>query len=220
MLMRSRGDPQITYGMQPIRTSAFDLKQTSQNLQYQSNHRCVDCSCGSANNAYTDDSKSRCGFYRNGPSGHTERLTSTVRDQLRYLRAHPLVRTEIHAPERAMVLYSGTLFLKAFEELRSLKGTPEGRHLVKLEEVLKKVEVPDTDYPNLNAYANAVSSKAPHDEEDTLVIWRALFGIYAAQASGQVSFYVGTGVSRDKTDLQNRKVFALTEVHVLARNGT
>jgi hypothetical protein len=141
-----------------------------------------------------------------------------TREFLRYLHAHPLIRTKIHAPEHATVLYAGTFFRKAFEELRALKATPEGRHLVTLEEVLSKVEAPDTDFPNLMAYANAVSTKTPYDD-DTLIIWRALSGIYAAQAKGQVSFYVGKDVSRNKNDLQNRKVFALTEVHVLARNG-
>lgn len=172
-------------------------------------------------------------FYRNCPSDHarnlpqpsesnmthpTRKLRPETRQFLRYLHAHPSVRTEIQAPEHATVLYAGTLFRKAFEELKALQATPTGRHLVMLEDVLKKVAAPDTDYPTLYAYANAASSNERQDE-DTLIIWRALSGIYAAQARGQVSFYVGKGVSRDKNDLQNRKVFALTEVHVLERNG-
>lgn len=147
-----------------------------------------------------------------------QKLRPETRQFLCYLHTHPLVRTKIQAPENATVLYAGTLFREAWKELKAFKATPEGRHLVTLEEVLDKVDAPDTDFPNLNVYANAVSSTERGDE-DTFIIWRALSGIYAAQARGQVSFYVGIGVSRDKADIKKRKVFAVTELQVLARNG-
>ena len=43
------------------------------------------------------------------------------------------------------------------------------------------------------------------------MIWRALSGIFAANAAGKVSFWVGGGVN-------DSKVFVVTEIKVLARN--
>jgi hypothetical protein len=44
-------------------------------------------------------------------------------------------------------------------------------------------------------------------------MWRALSGIFAANAEGAVSFQIGSGVT------PQRKVFAANEVAVLARNS-
>ena len=43
------------------------------------------------------------------------------------------------------------------------------------------------------------------------MIWRALSGIFAANATGKVSFWIGGGVNESK-------VFVVTELKVLLRN--
>jgi hypothetical protein len=49
--------------------------------------------------------------------------------------------------------------------------------------------------------------------ENGFIAWRALSGVFSANAVGAVSFCVGSQVSREQ------KVFAATELGVLARNA-
>lgn len=46
---------------------------------------------------------------------------------------------------------------------------------------------------------------------DGLMIWKALSGIFAANAYGAVSFWIGSGVDESK-------VFVMTEIKLLLRN--
>lgn len=46
---------------------------------------------------------------------------------------------------------------------------------------------------------------------DGLMIWKALSGIFAANASGAVSFWIGSGVNESK-------VFVMAEIKILLRN--
>jgi hypothetical protein len=147
-----------------------------------------------------------------------ERLSPETRQFLHYLQTHPLVRARIRAPKNTTILYAGDCFEPAYKEIRTLIGTrPEYRHLVTIEHVLNDVPAPDTSYPTLQAYVDAVAGAVPK-YDDQFILWRALSGIYVSNAEGQVSFYTGDGISRDNDDLERRKVFAVTELPVLGRN--
>jgi hypothetical protein len=63
----------------------------------------------------------------------------------------------------------------------------------------------------LLAWVKALDSLAPW-KENGYTAWRALSGIFAANAIGTVSFYIGSSVTRAG------KVFVATELPVLMRN--
>jgi hypothetical protein len=147
-----------------------------------------------------------------------DKLRPETRQFLHYLQTQPLVRAQLKAPRDSTVLYAGKVVHEAYKEIKVLIATrAEYRHLVTLEEVLNGLPAPDTPFSTLQEYANSVLAVVPK-LDDQFILWRALSGIYASNARGQVSFYTGTGISRDNDDVDRRKVFAVTELHVLGRN--
>jgi len=77
--------------------------------------------------------------------------------------------------------------------------------------VLARIQVRGAPHSNLLAWAQALDTQQPW-AENGFIAWRALSGIFAANAVGAVSFAIGSPVSAAN------KVFAATEVSVLARN--
>lgn len=145
------------------------------------------------------------------------RLHEQTKQFLSYLRRTPLARARICAPKDGTLLYSGKMMRNAWEEIAQLRERGELPGLYTLPDVLANIPVPETGDPSLLRYTEATCKTVPW-EDDGFIIWRALSGIFASQACGRVSFYIGSGISSDKHDVVHRKVFAVTELHVLARN--
>lgn len=145
------------------------------------------------------------------------RLHEQTRQFLAFLRRAPQVRAQISAPKDGTLLYAGKLVQNAWEEIAQLKDRGALPGLFTLPDVLTSVAVPGTGHRSLLDYTQAVCKAVPW-EDDGFIIWRALSGIFASQAQGRVSFYIGAGISPDTNDVARRRVFAVTELRVLARN--
>jgi hypothetical protein len=144
-------------------------------------------------------------------------LQAPTRQFLNYLQSHPEVRAQIRAPEHATLLYAGKALRNAWQELAALKDQGVLGGLQTLPDVLAQIPAPGTGHASLLAYTQAVCDAVPW-EDDGFIVWRALPGIFASQAKGRVSFHIGAGISSEKDDVAQRRVFAMTELHVLARN--
>jgi hypothetical protein len=89
-----------------------------------------------------------------------------------------------------------------------------------LHDVLGRVSAPNTPFKSLLLYAQDVErqlellrrTRNADTDTDGNVLWRALSGIFAANAEGAVSICIGRDVTR-------QKVFASTELPVLLRNA-
>lgn len=131
---------------------------------------------------------------------------------LSYLRAHPEVRHQIRAAPGRTLLYAGSFFKPMWQEIADYKRAhPEVAQKQMLPDVLARIMVPGTGYPNLMVYVQNVERQVPW-QPDGFTLWRALSGIFASHATGAVSFQVGSGFAASE------KVFAATEASVLARN--
>jgi hypothetical protein len=140
---------------------------------------------------------------------HTETL-----EFMKYLNANPAVRSQIHATHGKTMLYAGTYMKPMWKEVAELKRTnPNVRDKETLPDVLRRIRisVPGKHYRTLLEYAEDVEKRVPW-KPDGFIMWRALSGIFAQNASGAVSFCVGSGVT------PGDKVFAATEVPILLRN--
>ncbi len=139
-------------------------------------------------------------------------LLPRTKELLNYLRLNPKVRARIVAPPDLTLLYAGRFFQPVWKEIEHLQRTNADAAAKKmLPQVLEGIETPGQAHPNLRAWAEALDALQPW-KENGFVVWRALSGIYASNAVGKVSFYVGSGVTRGE------KVFAATELPVLMRN--
>jgi hypothetical protein len=148
------------------------------------------------------------------------------RQFLRFLFDHPNVRSQIRAPADRTLLYSGDLGTvnwnlpmpvtrtrTVWESLvaRRARGESGLEGKLILPDVLARIVVPsETGHATLLAYVEAVQPLVPWRPMG-FKLWEALSGIFAANATGKVSFVVGQGVT-------GAKVFASTEVRVLMRN--
>ena len=131
---------------------------------------------------------------------------------LQYLQAKPTLRNQIGAAPDNAIFYAGKVNQAAWREINEMKLTDEVlMRKQTLHEVIGRLPAPGTQHISLLAYAEHVASRVP--ESDRNILWSALSGIYASNAIGAVSFYVGDGVSKAE-----KKVFAQTEVSVLERN--
>ncbi len=140
-------------------------------------------------------------------------LQQPVKEFLRFLQQNPDLRMRIAAPPGCTLLYAGEFFRPVWQELAQLRALhPELAAKRLLPDVLAQIATPGQAAPNLLAWAKSLDHLAPWSENG-FVAWRALSGIYASNAVGAVSFYVGSGISRAS------KVFAATEVPVLLRNA-
>jgi hypothetical protein len=139
-------------------------------------------------------------------------LHVNTRAFLTFLQKHPEVRARIAAPRDATLLYAGEFFLKIWQELVDLKRSTHAlANKRTLPDVLADVKLSGQPHLNLLDWVKDLERTVPVEEQS--IAWRALSGIFAANASGAVSFYIGSRVSRDE-----KKVFAITELPVLLRN--
>lgn len=137
---------------------------------------------------------------------------SPVKYLLVYLQKNPSLRAQIRAAPNKTLLYAGDFFKPIWQELSELKRT--NANLADKEilpDVLARILCPGQPFSDLLAWAKHLDHLTPW-QENGFIVWRALSGIYAANAVGAVSFYIGSNVSKDN------KVFAATEMSVLARN--
>ena len=139
-------------------------------------------------------------------------LQTPTRDFLKFLAKNPAIRAQIRASPDKTLLYAGRFFKPIWKEIADLKRT--SRQLADKEilpDVLSRIPVHGQPFRNLLEWAQHLDSVQPW-LENGFIVWRALSGIFASNAVGAVSFSIGSGVT--KTD----KVFAATELSVLARN--
>jgi hypothetical protein len=141
---------------------------------------------------------------------------------LSFLQSHPEIRSQIRAAPGRTLLYAGsfggnpvwsgrTTFKPMWKEIAEYKRAhPEVADKQILPDVLARVTAPGTRYSSLLAYVQDLEHQVP--ERDAFTVWRALSGIFASNASGPVSFQIGSGITVDQ------KVFAATEASVLSRN--
>jgi hypothetical protein len=131
---------------------------------------------------------------------------------LSYLQSNPAIRYQIRALPDQTLLYAGFFFKPMWKEIADFKiKNPEFAQKETLPEVLARILVPSTGHSNLLQYIQDVERRVPW-KPDGFTLWRALSGIFASNAVGAVSFQIGSGITA--TD----KVFAATELSVLARN--
>ena len=138
-------------------------------------------------------------------------LQAPTKDFLSFLRLHPEIRNQIRAaPGRTLLCL---LFFKPmWKEIADYKRAhPEVADKQMLPDVLTRITAPGTGYFSLLAYVQDVERQVPW-QPDGFTTWRALSGIFAANATGPVSFQIGSGVHAAQ------KVFAATEASVLSRN--
>jgi len=139
-------------------------------------------------------------------------LLPQTKELLSFLQKNPGVRAKIAAPPNATLLYAGNFFRPVWQELEQLKRSNAAVAAKQLlPDVLARIATPGQAQPNLLAWAKALDPLAPW-KENGFVVWRALSGIFAANAIGTVSFCIGSGIAKGE------KVFAATELPVLARN--
>lgn len=139
-------------------------------------------------------------------------LQQATKDLLGYLRKHPRVRSSIRAGRDRTLLYAGSFFAPIWQEINRQKlRDARLADLQTLPDLLERVQVPDSPHAHLLAWAQALDAQQPW-ADNGFIVWRALSGIFAANAVGAVSFAVGSSVTA------RTKVFAATEMSVLARN--
>lgn len=139
-------------------------------------------------------------------------LGSAAKEFLVFLQNNPKIRAQIRAAPNKTILYAGVFFKPVWQELSDLKHT--NANLADKEilpDVLARINCPGQPFTDLLTWAKHLDHLTPW-QQNGFIIWRALSGIYAANAVGAISFYIGSNVSKDN------KVFAATELSVLARN--
>jgi hypothetical protein len=139
-------------------------------------------------------------------------MNQSTKEFLNFLQKNPAIRAHIKAPRDATLLYAGKFFKPMWQEIEDLKLIdPQYRSKITLPDVLRQIRIHTQQYQSLLEWAKAIDLVQPW-LENGFITWRALSGIFAANASGTVSFAIGSEVSRLK------KVFAATELSVLLRN--
>ena len=136
-----------------------------------------------------------------------------------FLQKHPAVRTRLVAPPDKTVVYSGGAqttsgFHAGWRLLAHAKAKePQRFDYVTVEERLRQFHVVELG-ESLFEHANRVSDslKGRGLEDQALILWRALSGIYVQGARGKVRVLILPGAAIGSS------VFALTEVSVLLRS--
>lgn len=129
-----------------------------------------------------------------------------------FLKNNPGVRAQIAAPVNGTILYAGQIFKPAWKEVADMKlRLPQLSGRKTLPDTLQGVRLTGQPFPDLLQWAQSIDPLTPW-RENGFIAWRALSGIFASNARGAVTFVIGSGVARAE------KVFAATEVSVLARN--
>jgi hypothetical protein len=139
-------------------------------------------------------------------------MQAEVRQILQYLQKNPQIRSQIRAPADKTLLYAGRSIKPVWQEIADLRMTnAQVREKSILPDVLAHIPTPGAPYVNLLQWVKALDHLTPW-QSNGFIVWRALSGIFAANAIGKVSFLVGSGVTKQD------KVFAATELAVLSRN--
>ena len=137
---------------------------------------------------------------------------------LRFLRENPHVRSRIPAPRNKTVVYCGEMLNAgqvhaAWRLLKQAKAQDPVRFdYVTVEERLQSlfvVEFGRTLYEEAGQLSDALNAKGLADQ--SMILWRALSGIYVQGAHGRVRALILPGANIAK------KVFSVTEVKVLLR---
>jgi len=142
-------------------------------------------------------------------------LLQPTKDLLGFLHRNPAIRTQIKAAPNKTLLYAGSVIKPAWKDIIDMKAAnPEMRDKVILPDVLERILLTGQPFPNLLAWVKSIDALSPPApwKDNGFIAWRAVSGIFAANAVGAVSFYVGSPVSKAT------KVFAATEVSVLLKN--
>ena len=161
------------------------------------------------------------GVPRNLPDANTmtaPKLDPQLLAVLSFLRRHPAVRQRIPAAVDKTVVYSGGMagsdgIHAAWRLLAQAKAQdPKRFDYVTLEERLRQfhvVEFGESLFDHANRVAAALKLRGLDDQ--AMILWRALSGIYVQGARGKVRALVlpGTNIARS--------IFNLTEVSVLLR---
>ncbi len=148
----------------------------------------------------------------------TSRIDPELRRVMGFLNRNPGVRARIPAPKDKTVVYSGGVesvkdVFHAYRQLAHAKALdPQRFDYVTLEERLRSLHVPEFG-ESLFEHANRVSDGLIQLrlDDQALILWRALSGLYVRGAVGRVRALVLPGKH------VARSVFALTEVNVLLR---
>jgi hypothetical protein len=135
-----------------------------------------------------------------------------ARELLSFLQKNPGVRARIAAPPNATLVYAGNFFRPVWQEIEQMRRTnADAASKQLLPDVLARIQTPGQPHPTLLAWAKAIDGLQPW-KDNGFVVWRALSGIFVSNATGKVSFYIGSNVTKAE------KVFAATELPVLLRN--
>lgn len=140
-------------------------------------------------------------------------LNQETRELLIYLNKHPEIRNKIRAEHDQTLLYAGNFFKPIWKEIeddRRALGLTYSKKI--LPDILARIRLLNAPYPTFKVWLEQLDKIQPW-KKNGYVAWRALSGIFASNATGKVSFMIGSGVSKS-----NNKVFAVTEIHVLDRN--
>jgi hypothetical protein len=140
-------------------------------------------------------------------------LLVQTRAFLNFLQRNPDVRASVRAAPHKTLVYAGGFFKPIWRELADLKqSNPQIAEKDLLPDVCARVPLPASHpFLNLLEWVQHLDNLVPW-KENGFIAWRALSGIYAANAVGAVSFYVGSWNPAEA------KVFGSTELPVLARN--
>jgi hypothetical protein len=139
-------------------------------------------------------------------------LASETVDFMKLLNRNPMIRSQIRAAPGKTLVYAGKWKSDTWREIRVLQAKDDGRLEGKeiLPDVLRRILLPGPPTRSLFDFLEDVGKRIPK-RPDQFVLWRALSGIYVANAVPPVSFLIGGEVGRDK-------VFVATELPVLLRN--
>jgi hypothetical protein len=145
-------------------------------------------------------------------------LDPELLDVLSFLRKHPAVRQRIPAPPDKTVVYSGEQTgsdgVHAAWRLLAQAKTQDPRRFdyVTVEERLRQFHVVQFGESIFDhAIRVSASLKRRNLDDQALILWRALSGIYVQGAQGRVRMLIMPGSAI------GRSVFGLTEVQVLLR---
>lgn len=157
------------------------------------------------------------------PSG--AKMLQPTKDFLQFLAKHPGLRRKIAAPRDKALLYAGKFFRESWKEVEALRRSDPGtQDFVLLPDILKDMPPPQgTVLGTASMYHHLqMLDKLEPWLYNGFIAWRAVSGIYAANATGKVRFYVGYGIRREPgpkgVKEEPPKVLAATEVWVLLRN--
>jgi hypothetical protein len=143
-----------------------------------------------------------------------------TRDLLHFLHKNPIIRSNIKAPPDATLLYVGGFMRSMWLDIQMRRhpcfADPAYASKWTLADALRKIPTPGQ-HPTLEAWALHLDRLEPF-EQNGYVAWRALSGIFCANAMGKVSFCVGTWDPADADPRKRLKVFPVTEIPVLLRN--